>query len=199
MTNLSILHDMTLFVEVARTANFTAEQLEDAVKEAYSRFWEEQALRRLRTPEFEASLRAALPARTGAPSRVLVTQSARPGLTRVVMQSLASLGYEPHVLTHTRFEPSFQSVFEANQIHTFSESYNFDSTAMAERLEQLVTETEFTAVVVPYHNATGANYEQVHGVAAAATEGPIVGVTVRGDVIAVGMGQASPKPVYAVA
>lgn len=184
---------------VARTANFTAEQLEDAVKEAYSRFWEEQALRRLRTPEFEARLRAALPVQTSVPMRVLVTQSARPGLTRVVMQSLASLGYEPHVLTHTRFEPSFQSVFEANQIHTFSESYNFDSTAMAERLEQLVNDTEFAAVVVPYHNATGANYGQVHGVAAAATEGPIMGVTVRGDVLTVGVGQGSRTPACAVA
>ena len=46
---------------VARTANFTAEQLENAVQEAYSRFWEEKALRQLRTPEFEQRLRAALP------------------------------------------------------------------------------------------------------------------------------------------
>ena len=70
---------------------------------------------------------------------------------------------------------------------------------MADRLQQLVNETEFAGVVVPYHNATGANYEQVHGVAAAATEGPIVGVTVRGDVLKVGVGQGSRKPAYAVA
>lgn len=184
---------------VARTANFTAEQLEDAVKEAYSRFWEEQALRRLRTPEFEARLRAALLTPTSEKARVLVTQSARPGLTRVVLQSLATLGYEPHVLTHERFKPSFQSIFEPYQIHTFSESYNFDSNALTDRMERLISESEFAAVVVPYHNATGANYEQVHGVAAAATEGPIVGVTVHGDVKSVGVGHASRKPSYAVA
>ena len=184
---------------VARTANFTAEQLEDAVKEAYSRFWEEQALRRLRTPEFEGRLRAALPPQTGAPTRVLVTQSARPGLTRVVMQSLATLGFEPHVLTHERFVPSFESVFEPYQIHPFSESYNFDAAAMAGRMERLAGDADFAAVIVPYHNATGANYEQVHGVAALVTGGPILGVTVHGDVRAVGAGHASPRPAYAVA
>jgi hypothetical protein len=43
-------------------------------------------------------------------------------------------------------------------------------------------------VVVPYHNATGANYDQVHGVAAAATAGPVIGVTVHGDVLPQGSG-----------
>lgn len=175
---------------VARTANFTAEQLEDAVKQAYSRFWEEQALRRLRTPEFEAKLRAALPGLTERPTRVLVTQSARPGLTRVVLQSLAALGYEPHVLTHERFVPSFQSDFEPQQMHTFSESFNFDAKQMVARTAELAAANSFAAVVVPYHNATGANYGEVHAVGGAMTSGPIVGVTVNGDVIAVGSGQA---------
>lgn len=186
---------------VARTANFTAEQLEDAVKQAYSRFWEEQALRRLRTPEFEGALRSALPVASSAgTTKVLVTQSARPGLTRVVLNSLAAIGYEPHVLTHERFVPSFQNDFRPDQIHTFGESYNFDAEAMAPTLSKLVDSTEFAAVVVPYHNATGANYEQVHAVAAATTAGPIVGVTVRGDVLHPGTGHAAKRPAaYAVA
>ena len=185
---------------VARTANFTAEQLEDAVKQAYSRFWEEQALRQLRTPEFEARLRAALPAPTGEKPKVLVTQSARPGLTRVVLNSVAALGFEPHVLTHTRFEPSFQSDFTADQIHVFDDAFNFDAEAMAATLSTLVEASEFAAVVVPYHNATGANYERVHAVAAAATAGPIVGATVHGDVLRPGTGHASRRAAaYAVA
>jgi len=184
---------------VARTANFTAEQLEDAVKRAYSRFWEEQALRGLRTTEFETRLRAALPARTGAATRILVTQSARPGLTRVVLQSLAALGFEPHVLTHERFVPSFQSDFEAHQIHTFSESFDFDRTALRSRLQTLANETEFAAVVVPYNNATGANYKQVHAVAAAVTAGPVVGVNVDGQVMNAGAGELEPREAYAVA
>ncbi|MFN8063576.1 MAG: radical SAM protein [Vicinamibacterales bacterium] len=186
---------------VARTANFTAEQLEHAVKEAYSRFWEEQALRRLRTPEFEARLSAALPSVTsGRPTKVLVTQSARPGLTRVVLHSLASLGYEPHVLTHDRFVPSFQSDFTAEQIHPFSESFNFDVSAMAPTTGRLIEQHEFAAVVVPYHNATGANYDQVHAVAAAVTAGPIVGVTVNGDVLRPGSGHSTARrAAYAVA
>ena len=40
----------------------------------------------------------------------------------------------------------------------------------------------FEAVVVPYHNATGANYAEVHAVAADATEGPVIGVAVDGGV-----------------
>jgi radical SAM superfamily enzyme YgiQ (UPF0313 family) len=186
---------------VARTANFTAEQLEDAVKQAYSRFWEEQALRQLRTPEFEDRLRRALPAADGPSRRVLVTQSARPGLTRVVLKSLEELGFEPHVLTHSRFEPSFQSELPARQIHTFDESFNFDADALAPAIERLLADGPFAAAVVPYHNATGANYDQVHRVAAAATVGPIVGVTVNGDVLAQGSGVAAPVPsaAYAVA
>ncbi len=186
---------------VARTANFTAEQLEDAVKQAYSRFWEEQALRRLRTPEFEARLSAALPpVDASTPARVLVTQSARPGLTRVVLTSLAALGYEPHVLTHERFLPSFQNDFRPEQIHPFNESFNFDAAAMAPSLAALAESQDFSAVVVPYHNATGANYEQVHAVAAAVTAGPIVGVTVHGDVLRPGTGHAARRPAaYAVA
>ncbi|MFN7914071.1 MAG: radical SAM protein [Vicinamibacterales bacterium] len=185
---------------VARTANFTAEQLEDAVKQAYSRFWEEQALRQLRTPAFEQRLRDALPAATAAKPKVLVTQSARPGLTRVVLHSLAGLGFEPHVLTHERFEPSFQSDFTPDQIHVFRDSFNFDAEAMAPTMTKLVDTNEFVAVVVPYHNATGANYDQVHAVAAAATAGPIVGVTVHGDVLRPGTGHASRRPAtYAVA
>ncbi|MFN7980620.1 MAG: radical SAM protein [Vicinamibacterales bacterium] len=184
---------------VARTANFTAEQLEDAVKQAYSRFWEEQALRRLRTPEFEAALRIALPPRTDVPTRVLVTQSARPGLTRVVLRSLEAVGYEPHVLTHERFVPSFQSDFDARQIHTFSESFDFNGTALRGRLDVLARETEFAAVVVPYNNATGAGYGQVHAIAAALTAGPVVGVNVDGVVTQAGAGVLEPRPAYAVA
>jgi radical SAM superfamily enzyme len=173
---------------VARTANFTAEQLEEAVKQAYSRFWEEQALRRLRTPEFEERLRLALPGGDPRQAPVLVTQSARPGLTRVVLKSLAALGFEPHVLTHARFVPSFQSELEPRQIHTFDESFNFDAALLAPAVKRAVAHGGFAAVVVPYHNATGANYDQVHGVAAAATAGPVIGVTVHGDVLPQGSG-----------
>lgn len=186
---------------VARTANFTAEQLEDAVKQAYSRFWEEQALRRLRTPEFEERLGLALPPVSSEVARVLVTQSARPGLTRVVLHSLAALGFEPHVLTHERFQPSFQSEFEPRQIHAFNESFNFDGVLLAPAVERALSTGEFAAVVVPYHNATGANYEQVHQVASRATRGPVVGVTVNGEVLPQGDGlvEASAPAAYAVA
>jgi hypothetical protein len=167
---------------VARTANFTAEQLEDAVKEAYSRFYEEKALRLLRTPEFEQRLRRALPDPGPAGAPVLVMQSARPGLTRVVLQTLATLGYEPHVLTHQRFVVSFDSVLDKSRIHTFDESFNFDADRLAERVAELGAEVNFAAAVVPYHNSTGANYVEVHAVACDTTKGPIVGITVAGDV-----------------
>jgi radical SAM superfamily enzyme YgiQ (UPF0313 family) len=167
---------------VARTANFTAEQLEDAVKNAYSRFWEEKALRQLRTPQFEARLRAALPDPGSSGGRILVTQSARPGLTRVVLQALAALGYEPHVLTHERFVPSLESELDQTRIHVFAESYDFHAARLATRVAELAKGKPFGAVVVPYHNATGANYDEVHAVAAGATTGPIVGVTVGGEV-----------------
>jgi radical SAM superfamily enzyme YgiQ (UPF0313 family) len=167
---------------VARTANFTAEQLEHAVQEAYSRFYEEKALRQLRTPEFEARLRAALPDPEPSRAKVLVTQSARPGLTRVVLQALEHLGYEAHVLTHERFRPSFESVVDQARIHTFGESFNFDADRLAGRVAHLATEVNLAAAVVPYSNATGATYEQVHAVAGDATDGPVVGVTVEGRV-----------------
>ena len=49
-------------------------------------------------------------------------------------------------------------------------------------MADLATEINFAAAVVPYHNATGANYEQVHAVAGDTTDGPVIGVTVEGDV-----------------
>jgi radical SAM superfamily enzyme YgiQ (UPF0313 family) len=167
---------------VARTANFTAEQLEQAVKSAYSRFWEEKALRQLRTPQFEQRLRAALPAPRPSGTRILVTQSARPGLTRVVIHALDALGYEAHVLTHERFLPSFESDVAPARVHSFDESYDFEAARLTPRVTSLAQVTGFEAVVVPYYNATGANYEQVHAVGSVATTGPIVGVTVEGDV-----------------
>ena len=167
---------------VARTANFTAEQLEAAVQEAYSRFYEDKALRQLRTPEFERRLRDALPDPGLTRAKVLVTQSARPGLTRVVLQALLNLGYEAHVLTHERFVPSFEYVVDKSCIHTFNESYDFQAQHLAARVSDLSTEFNFAAAVVPYNNATGATYEQVHAVAREMTEGPVVGVTVEGNV-----------------
>jgi radical SAM superfamily enzyme YgiQ (UPF0313 family) len=168
---------------VARTEHFTPEQLEGWVKEAYSRFWQEKAIRQLRTPQFEAKLRAALPpVTTGIRPKVLVTQSARPGLTRVVIQSLESIGYEAHVLTHERFLPSFDYVVDKDRTHSFKESYNFSASALAPKMAELSSSIEFAAAVVPYHNATGANYGEVHAVAGDTTNGPVIGVTVSGDV-----------------
>lgn len=166
---------------VARTANFTAEQLEEAVKSAYARFWEEKAIRQLRTPQFEARLSEAL-RRTRPGGPILVTQSARPGLTRVVLQTLSSMGHEPHVLTHERFVPSFESELDPSRIHVFTESYDFNRPRLASRMAELVRTNDFDGVVVPYHNATGANYDEVHAVAADATSGPVIGVTVAGEV-----------------
>ena len=167
---------------VARTENFTAEQLEDAVKEAYSRFYEEKALRQLRTPEFERRLRAALPDPGLAHPKVLVTQSARPGLTRVALQAIQGQGYEAHVLTHERFVPSFEYVVDTSRIHTFNESFDFQADHLATRVAVLANEIGFAAAVVPYNNDTGATYEQVHAVAGETTDGPVVGVTVSGGV-----------------
>lgn len=169
---------------VARTDHFSPEQLEEWVKEAYSRFWEEKALRQLQTPQFEQRLRNSLPVLNadGTPTPVVVTQSARPGLTRVVVRTLQKLGYEAHVLTHERFVPSFEYVVEDEQIHSFNESYNFSASQLRERLAALSSTVAFAAAVVPYHNATGANYDEVHAVAGDITNGPVVGVTVTADV-----------------
>lgn len=168
---------------VSRTANFTAEQLENAVKSAYARFWEEQALRRVRTPQFEQGLREALAA-AGAPGTpVAVLQSARPGLTRVVVAALQESGYEPHVFTHARFLASFQSVLPDSRIHTFDAAFDFRYDALAARASEVAAAVPFAAAIVPYHNATGANYGEVHRVAGALTGGPVLGVTVDGDIL----------------
>jgi radical SAM superfamily enzyme YgiQ (UPF0313 family) len=179
---------------VSRTANFTAEQLEDAVRDAYSRFWQEQAIRQLRTPEFEAKLRAGLKD-LPAGARVLVTQSARPGLTRIVAASLETIGYEAHVLTHERFLPSFENVIAADRLHGFNESFDFRYTALLDRVNGLAQAPGFAAAVVPYNNATGANYDEVHKVAAAAAGGVLIGVTVGGEVIAHPSAPAGYSPV----
>ncbi len=168
---------------VARTEHFTPEQLEGWVKEAYSRFWEEKAIRQLRTPEFEARLKAALPPITGTTRpRVIVTQSARPGLTRVILGALENLGFEGHVLTHERFIPSFDYTIDKAKTHTFNEAFNFSAAALAARVAHLASENNFVAAVVPYNNATGANYGEVHAVAGDATNGPVLGVNVSGEI-----------------
>jgi hypothetical protein len=168
---------------VSRTANFTAEQLEDAVKSAYARFWEEQALRRVRTPRFEQELHEALAAVSAPGAPVAVLQSARPGLTRVIVAALADGGYVPHVFTHARFLASFQSVLPDTRIHTFDASFDFRHEALAARAAEVVAAVPFAAAIVPYHNATGANYGEVHRVAGALTGGPVLGVTVDGDIL----------------
>jgi hypothetical protein len=168
---------------VSRTANFTADQLEDAVKSAYARFWEEQALRRVRTPQFEQGLRDAIAAVAEPGAPVAVMQSARPGLTRVIVASLKDNGYEPHVFTHARFLASFQTVLPDSQIHTFESPFDFRHEALADRAAEVAAAVPFVAAVVPYHNATGANYGEVHQVAGALTGGPVLGVTVDGDIL----------------
>jgi hypothetical protein len=113
---------------------------------------------------------------------VLVTQSARPGLTRVVIKTLEKMGYQAHVLTHERFVPSFEYVVDDERIHSYNESFNFSATELKNRIADLASTIEFAASIVPYHNATGANYDEVHAVAGDATNGPVVGVTVTADV-----------------
>jgi hypothetical protein len=135
----------------------------------------------VRTPEFERRLGEAL-APLAAGTAILVTQSARPGLTRVVVAVVEALGFVPHVLAHERFLPSFQVVVPEDRVHAFGETFDFRPEPLADRLAALGERHRFGATVVPYNNATGANYDDVHAVAAAVA--PVVlGVTVDGAIV----------------
>jgi hypothetical protein len=87
------------------------------------------------------------------------------------------------VFTHARFLASFQTVLPDAQIHTFDASFDFRHEALADRAAEVAAAVPFVAAVVPYHNATGANYDEVHKVAGALTGGPVLGVTVDGDIL----------------
>jgi len=169
-------------VAVSRTDNFTAEQLEDYVKEAYCRFDQAQVdrsfssgkvLERLKYSILAASLKKG--------DSVVVMQASRVHLTRWIVTSLESMGLDVHVVAPLRFKEEFSSLLDDSRIHGFAGNSHFQYENLRDWAKELNTKHNFRGAFIPYTFENRNGYEEVERTAKKLAGTVIAGITQRGQ------------------
>ena len=171
-------------VAVSRTENFTAEQLEYYVVEAYRRFNEAQMTRCFTSEETRDRLKAAASTlKTG--DRVVVMQTSRVPFTSWIISTLDSLGLEVHLVAPLSFSNQFTSVLAPEKIHTFSTGTHFHYLNHREWLDNLQTSYNFKGVFIPYSFDSRDGYADVERLAGHLGE-TVIGMTLKGQILPIG-------------
>jgi radical SAM superfamily enzyme YgiQ (UPF0313 family) len=168
---------------VSRTQNFTGEQLEFYVAEAYRRFAEAQTARGVQSAEVPEKLHAAATNTLSAGDPVLVMQTSRPPLTRWLVRTLKTWGYDVHLATPARFRKEFGTLLPNERIHTFEGQSHFRFDLHAEWARQLRSKFAFKGAFIPYSFASRQGYEDVERLAVEFAGRIVAGVTPEGQVL----------------
>ncbi|MAX52905.1 MAG: hypothetical protein CMH22_13095 [Methylophaga sp.] len=168
-------------VAVSRTENFTAEELEAYVKEAYRRFDQAQVERAFPAEEVTIKLKQTL-SHLNKGDSVVVMQSSRVHLTRWIITSLAKLGLDVHVLTPVRFKDEFSPVLSEDKIHAFSGNSHFLSDMLKPELDVLKNDINFKGAFIPYTFENRDGYQEVESVASYLAGNITAGVSRRGQI-----------------
>ncbi len=169
-------------VAVSRTENFTAEQLEDYVKEAYRRFDHAQVKRSFTSGEALSRIKnVASELKPG--ESVAVMQTSRVHLTRWLLGSLLDLGLDAHVVTPIRFKDEFSALLEKDRIHSFIGNSHFNYAQHSDWVRDLKHDHAFKGVFIPYTHDTRDGYEEVERLAGELGERIVAGVSQRGQLL----------------
>jgi len=167
-------------VAVSRTENFTAEQLENYVKEAYRRFDRAQVDRSFNTGDAAKKLREAA-ASLEKDTPVAVMQTSRVHLTRWILGALQDLGLDAHLVTPLRFKDEFSSLLPKSKIHSFAGGSHFNYLQQRAWALQLKSSQGFRGVFIPYTFESRDGYDDVEQLATDLGSGIVAGITQRGN------------------
>jgi len=168
-------------IAVSRTENFTAEELEEYVKEAYRRFDAAQVEKAFPAAQVLTDLKD-ISSSYNAGDSVIVLQSSRVHLTRWIVRSLTEMGLDVHVVAPERFKDDFSALLVSQNIHAFMGNSHFNYQQLKEWSEGLRTKYNFQGAYIPYTFDTRDGYEEVEKVAATLADEIKAGVTQRGHI-----------------
>lgn len=168
-------------VAVSRSGNFSPEQLESIVSEAYRRFDRAQVDRCFSSGDAQTRIQEAA-AKLPAGASVLVLQSARVHLTRWLVSTLQAAGLNVHVAAAARFKDEFLPLLPHENIHTFSGSSHFNFDLLHKWAQELNQRYRFHGAFIPYTFDSRAGYEDVERLAVAMAGQILAGVTQRGTI-----------------
>lgn len=167
-------------VAVSRTDNFTAEQLEYYVAEAYRRFDQAQVKR-----QFESSHAAQAIAKIAETHRpgdsVVVLQSSRVTLTRWIVNALQQAGLDVHLATPLRFKNEFTSIMPEEKIHAFDGNSHFNYELHRGWASRLKEKFGFSGALIPYTHESRDGYRDVERLATEMGSQILLGITQRGS------------------
>ncbi|MDR3392977.1 MAG: radical SAM protein [Sulfuriferula sp.] len=167
-------------VAVSRTENFTAEQLENYVAEAYRRFDKSQVERSFSSSQAMEKLRAAVATLSPGDS-VIVMQTSRVPLTRWMLSTLQGFGLDVHVATPLRFKEEFASLIDKDKIHPVTGHSHFSYDLHRDWAKKLRAEHQFKGIFIPYTFESRDGYGDVERLAEELGERIVAGITQRGN------------------
>lgn len=145
---------------VSRTENFTGQQLEYYVQEAYRRFHLSRMKRNFTERGFGKNLISTLQTRNVDTSRdILVLQCANVNFTHFLVESLQSEGYTVRLFTHTRFADKFTDLLASDSIVQFAQPMDFHFGELKDRFAAQLNKHSF--VIAPCSNADGEGYDEI--------------------------------------
>ena len=172
-------------VAVSRTENFTAEQLEYYVAEAYRRFDKAQVERSFSNGSaFERLNSVAAGLQAGTP--VVVMQASRVPLTRWLVSTLQSRGLDVHLATPLRFKDEFSSLLGNDKIHSFSGHSHFQYDMLADWAQNLRASQGFQGAFIPYTFESRDGYGDVEKLAETMAGRIVAGISQRGNLFSFG-------------
>jgi hypothetical protein len=146
---------------VSRTENFTGEQLEFYVEEAYRRFHLSRVKRNFTERGYGQNLLKALQARTVDSSReIVVLQCANMNFTHFIIESLLAEGYQVRLITHNRFVENFSDMLSPEHIVQFDNPMDFRFAELETLFTSVINDKSF--IVAPCSNDNGVGYDEVH-------------------------------------
>ncbi|MGL4336977.1 MAG: B12-binding domain-containing radical SAM protein, partial [Turicibacter sp.] len=145
---------------VSRTENFTGEQLEFYVHEAYRRFNLSRQVKKFHDGNYAQTLCDGLLDRgISKDKRIVLLQCANITFSKLVLTTLKNNGWDVKVFTHERFVDDLSTVIDAPRITTFNNVKNFDYQNLRSQLSSLIDDG--CIVFAPCSNNDGSGYEEV--------------------------------------
>lgn len=145
---------------VSRTENFTGEQLEFYVHEAYRRFNLSRQVKKFHDGNYAQTLCDGLLDRgISKDKRIVLLQCANITFSKLVLTALKNNGWNVNVFTHERFVDDISAVIDAPHIITFNNVKNFDYQNLHSQLSSLIDNG--CIVFAPCSNNDGSGYEEV--------------------------------------
>lgn len=166
---------------VSRTENFTGEQLEFYISEAYRRFNISKQNKIFSKCAYGKKLNNELLSRNiSKDSDIIVLQCANIYFTKHLIKELNSSGWNVKVFTHERFMEDLLEVMNGEHISVFNNVKHFDFEKLHASFCRLLSDS--TMIIAPCSNSDGVGYDEVRKIMALGSL-PSIMFSIDGNVI----------------